>query len=103
MESLEIANHEIDIAFSSTDKWKLVEDEVVSVHDVKELRKKSEDDIHREYSQCFSASGLLSLKNIRMNVSSKSFDIYKSLFPCTIGRLVDLEFCYNYGSDDSYF
>jgi len=78
----------------------MLEDEVVSVHDVKELSKKSEDDIHRKHSQHFAASGLPSLKKIHMVVTtSKSFEIYKSLFLCIIDRLVDLMFDYKYASD----
>uniref|UniRef100_A0A7S3Q8J0 Uncharacterized protein n=1 Tax=Chaetoceros debilis TaxID=122233 RepID=A0A7S3Q8J0_9STRA len=84
---------------TAEDKWKLVEDEVVSVHDVIELSKKSEDDMHREHSQCLAASGLPSLNKIIMEVTSKSFEIYKSLFLCTIDRLVDLNLYYNYASD----
>jgi len=81
------------------DKWRLVEDGLVSVHEVKKLCEKSMDDMHREYSQHFAASGLPSLEEIEMHIFPNSFKIYDSLFLWAIDRLVYLKFHFHYASD----
>jgi len=106
LESLKILDYSIGAApISAKDKWELVEDGIVSISFVKELCKKSGDDINREYSKFFAASGVPSLQRIEMYLSPNSFEIYNSLFLCAIDRLVELYFNFHSNSilDDNYF
>uniref|UniRef100_A0A7S3QJT3 Uncharacterized protein n=1 Tax=Chaetoceros debilis TaxID=122233 RepID=A0A7S3QJT3_9STRA len=79
-------------SMTAENKWKLVEDEVISVRDLKRLCNKSENDIHREYLQRLVETGLRSLESINIHVTPRIFEIYNPVFLCAIDRLVEMEF-----------